>query len=238
MEKILKSITLPFYRFLTKRQVRYKILPIFTQLFSYNRKEEILQYAMGFVNFTGVEGDYLEFGTWKGSCMVSAFHISKMFKELKGMKFYGFDSFQGLPAKKGVDAQSAEFKEGDYSCTVDDVKENIKQGGVPLDRVSLVPGWFDESLNEKTRKQLPVKKASIIVIDCDLYESTVPVLKFITPYITDGTVLIFDDWYCFKGSPDRGEQKAFREWLSVNPQFKTTQYRQFGWMGNSFIMHV
>jgi O-methyltransferase len=48
----------------------------------------------------------------------------------------------------------------------------------------------------------------VIWVDCDLYESTVPVLDFITEYIQDGTVIIFDDWYSFRADPDRGEQKA------------------------------
>jgi hypothetical protein len=33
--------------------------------------------------------------------------------------------------------------------------------------------------------KLPLKKAAIIMIDCDLYESTVSVLDFITDYLQD-----------------------------------------------------
>ncbi|MCG2718374.1 MAG: methyltransferase, partial [Nanoarchaeota archaeon] len=72
---------------------------------------------------------------------------------------------------------------------------------------------------------------------CDLYESTVLVLDFITEYIQDGTIIIFDDWFSFRGNPNRGEQKAFKEWLKKNPSIKTTEFYRFGWHGNSFITH-
>ena len=105
-----------------------------------------------------------------------------------------------------------------------------------MDKVNLVKGWYDKVLNGDTKKHLSTKKAAFIFIDCDLYESTVPVLNFITEYLQSGTIIAFDDWYCFKGSPEKGEQKAFKEWLQKNPSFKALEFHKFSWSGNSFIM--
>lgn len=39
-----------------------------------------------------------------------------------------------------------------------------------------------------------------------------PALEFVTDLLVDGTILIFDDWFLFRGRSDRGEQRAFAEW--------------------------
>ncbi len=233
MKKILKSI----FVFLMKPYIRYKILPALNQTFNYNRKEKILNYCFSFLNFVRHDGDYLEFGVWKGGSLTAAYYLSKKFKNLKNMKFYVFDSFEGLPKKKGIDQLSGDFSEGDYACSLQDLKNSLKKSRIDLKRVSFTKGWFSDTLNENTRKNLPIKKAALVYVDCDLYESTVPVLDFITPYIIDGTIILFDDWFCFNGHPDRGEQLAFSEWLDKNTDISAIPYKQFGWAGNSFILN-
>ena len=71
-------------------------------------------------------------------------------------------------------------------------------------------------------------KAAIVWIDCDLYESTVPVLDFIVPFVQTGTIFCFDDWFSFAGHFMKGEIRATREWLERNPDIRLTQYRDFG----------
>lgn len=218
--------------------IRYKL--IFSGIFNAHPDEEILKHAMEYAAHNKISGDYLEFGVWKGRSFSRAYNIWKHLffnrGELKSMRFYAFDSFEGLPKIKGEDS-SGEFSTGQYLCTEDDFRKNIAAAGVDLKQVEIVKGWFDKVLNDDTKKKLPLKRAAIVFIDCDLYESAVSVLDFITDYITDGTVLIFDDWFCFKGSPERGEQKAFREWLAKNPNIKAVEYHKFNWRGNSFIIN-
>jgi len=78
----------------------------------------------------------------------------------------------------------------------------------------------------ETKRRLSLKRASLVLIDCDLYESTVPVLAFITDLLDQGTIIIFDDWYRYKGHLDKGEQRACREWLDKNPQLELSRYWQ------------
>ena len=75
------------------------------------------------------------------------------------------------------------------------------------------------------------------MIDCDLYESTVPVLDFITDIVGQGTIIIFDDWYRFKGSTEHGEQRACKEWLERNPHITLTQYWQQGPQSVAFLVN-
>ena len=195
--------------------------------------------VMGFVDDCRVEGCYLEFGGFAGYSLIVAFHAASRYRRLNSMLFFVFDSFEGLPQPVGLDAgEFLRYKRGEYACNLDLYKQNIRKQGVDLDRVTCIPGWYNETLNEELKRQLPIKKAAVVLIDCDLYESTVPALDFITDYIQDGTVIIFDDWFSYKGRLDRGEARAFKEWLAKNPSIQANEYHKVGRTGISFIMQV
>jgi O-methyltransferase len=206
-----------------------------------------------------VEGDYLEFGVFRGSTMIQAFntirtsyldrsadrtHIhSAAFRDnvrssWDAMRFFAFDSFQGLPALSGVDLQTRDFSEGKYACSQERFLARIAENGVDLSRVVTVPGWFEQTCQEDTIRRHNMKAAAIVHIDCDLYESTRVVLQFITPLLVDGTVLIFDDWFAFRGNPGLGEQRAFHEWTPSVPHLTFTQFQKEGPWRNSFIVNV
>ena len=94
------------------------------------------------------------------------------------MRFFAFDSFQGLPELKGIDKETRDFDQGKYACSESKFRENLAKAGVPLDRVVTIAGWFDQTCTEETIKKYGMKKAAIIHIDCDLYASTRTVLSF------------------------------------------------------------
>ena len=73
------------------------------------------------------------------------------------MRFFAFDSFEGLPSLTGADRQTRDFVPGKYRCSQDGFTANLRKGGLPLERVKVVPGWFDEVLNQRTiaRFELP-----------------------------------------------------------------------------------
>jgi hypothetical protein len=63
-------------------------------------------------------------------------------------------------------------------------------------------------------------------------------LDFVTDLVQDGTVVAFDDWYNFRARPDRGEQRACREWLERNPAITLVPYRDFHWAGRAFVVNL
>jgi predicted O-methyltransferase YrrM len=97
---------------------------------------------------------------------------------------------------------------------------------------------MSKHLARKSNNGLASNEPCFVLIDCDQYESTVPVLEFITDLVDQGTIIIFDDWYRYKGRPDKGEQRACREWLDKNPQFKLTRYWQQGPQAVAFLVNV
>lgn len=223
--------------FLKDPPIRYsRMFAGLRNTFDYSAREQMLRTALEFAEWSRLEGDYLEFGVWQGRTFAAAYYFAARYG-LDSMRFYAFDSFQGLPKVAAEDSNgSAEFQSGDYQWNRRDFETNLDRWRVPRNRVEIVPGWFSDTLNAKLTESLPLQKAAIVWVDCDLYESTVPVLEFLERYVQDGTVLIFDDWFCFRADPKRGEQKAFAQWLGHNPELRATPFHHFGWHGASFIL--
>jgi O-methyltransferase len=153
----------------------------------------------------------------------------------ENMRFFAFDSFQGLPEPDRVDKQGRDFAKGKFKCTQNAFRDNLVKDGVPLSKVVTVPGWFEDTCTEETIMKYGMRKASIIHVDCDLYVSAKTALDFVKPLLTDGTIIIFDDWYCFRGNPNLGEQRAFNEWKATMTDWRFTEYQKEGPYRNSFI---
>ena len=187
--------------------------------------EEILRKAMDYVEASQMNGDYFEFGVYNGASFIIA--CKESIKRKLPMKFFAFDSFKGLPESEG------RFKKGDYTAPLKGFVNKLRKHKIPLSSVNIIAGFYEDSL----KKPVKSDKASIIYLDCDIYNSTRQALDFSTNYIKDGTLLIFDEWFFNKGRKDKGVQKAFFEWLLKNPKFSYIQYQTFGFHGNSFILH-
>jgi len=197
-----------------------------------NNHQSVLDNALGIQMVNQTPGDYLEFGVFRGARMTQAYktarflakyvtsgkdpYLKKMSaKNLEEMRFFGFDSFEGLPKANEIDiaeGQEEWIGEGGFAAGLEEVKKLVPQEGIADGSIKLVPGWFNESLTAETKQKLGLTTASIVYIDCDYYESAVPALEFVTDLLVDGSILIFDDWFLFRGRSDRGEQRAFYEW--------------------------
>ena len=187
-------------------------------------------------------GDYYEFGLYAGC----SFHHAQVEADRLGlpkeMNFWGFDSFQGIP--QATNGEQTTFGAGgNYACDRATVERLHNQFGVDWSRVHLIEGWYDDTLTKTLTVEKGMKPASVVLVDCDLYQSTVPVLKFIEPLLQDRTIIIFDDWGSF-GAEDgevKGEKKAFREFLLQHPEWFAFDFMEFNWatyrnLGKAFCM--
>jgi len=118
--------------------------------------------------------------------------------------------------------------------------KTLKRAGVDRSKIDVVRGWFKDSLTNSLSKEYASKKtkASVVWVDCDLYESSTQALNFIRPFLQNGTVVIFDDWYCYHANPEKGEMRAAAEFLKENSTIKFIPYHKFGIVGNSFIVNI
>ncbi len=182
----------------------------------------------------GLEGDYLEFGIYRGFALWYAQALAKDLG-LQAMRFFGFDSFQGLPPLLAKE-QGHEFREGAYEAYRWDVERDLERYGCDPKRTILIEGWFDRTLTEATRRVHGLERCAVCVIDCDLYESTRLALRFLAPLVGRAAVVLFDDWNSFKSDPHQGERRAFAEFLAENPALRAEPLLEFGGHGQGFIL--
>lgn len=137
---------------------------------------------------------YLEFGVFKGASMR---YWSSALKHPEA-KLHGFDSFEGLPEDFDID--------GPYTRGTFNVEGAIPQ--IDDSRVQFFKGWFDAVL---PTYRLFKHDVLVIVLDADLYSSTLYVLRHLRPFIAPGTFIYFDDM----SRPDH-EPRAFKEFIKEN----------------------
>lgn len=208
--------------------------------------------AAQFVVFNQVEGDYLEFGIKKGKSFTQAYldmirfryYLPKWVPYLKkDIRFFAFDSFQGLPKPSGLDATAKtpqHWVEGGGSLGGSERSfiDALKKENVDLSQVIVVKGLFQDTLTDELKAKHHLRKTCLVHIDCDYYESTVPVLNFITDLLAEGTVIVFDDWFRYKNNPNFGEQRACKEWLKRNPQIRLTELAKHRSHSIAFIVNL
>lgn len=176
-----------------------------------------------------VQGHYVEFGVYRGETFAYALdHLAPLFPK---MNFVAFDSFQGLPSPVGID-RLGHYRSGQYAATKAEFLNTIRPSMCNPDRIRIVPGWFAQTLTPESNYGVP--SVALAWIDCDLYESTVPVLSWLTKRVEDGGVIVFDDWRCFRNKPHLGQQRACSEWLQNNSDIALRELLPVGWHGIAF----
>jgi len=163
-----------------------------------------------------IDGWYFEFGSHTGRTMRlawDAFHV------LYDWKYVAFDSFAGLPELEPIDRMPI-WRKGALTTSEEDFVRMVVKHGMPREKLVTVKGYYDESLNRELQQRFLPERAAVVYIDCDLYKSTVPVLEFIKDFLQEGTVIVFDDWFCFRGDPERGQRRAFAEFCERNPELR------------------
>jgi O-methyltransferase len=121
--------------------------------------------------------DYLEFGVFEGK---SLFYWANK-KEEPGSRFYGFDTFTGLP-----EHWNKYFGKGHFD--VDGKRPDTHDG-----RVQFFKGMFQDTLPGFLTHFSP-KNRLIVHNDSDLYTSSLFLLTKLNDFLIPGTILIFDEF--------------------------------------------
>lgn len=139
---------------------------------------------------------YLEFGVHRGES------IARWASLLPGRscRFFGFDSFEGLPEDWTVEDRKGTFSTGGAPPAIDDA------------RVSFIKGWFEDTLPGFAP---PPHARLVLHFDADLYSSTRTALLAFEPYMSVGTYLLFDEF-----SDRLHELRAFEEFWAARPGWR------------------
>ena len=156
-----------------------------------------------------VEGDIAECGVFRGATIVT----TGVHAQRHGKKVFGYDSFEGFDEDINVDLElggpeNEEKKLGGFSQTSYDlVMRKISQFNVE-DSVTLVPGFFKKTLSKSSERVY-----SFVHLDCDIYESYKTCLEYFWPRLSDGGIILFDE---YMDPPWPGCKKAVDEFCKVS----------------------
>lgn len=183
------------------------------------------------------KGDYCEFGIFKGRTL---WHVQDLVRREHdtSMRFFGFDSFEGLPAVNGPDeTEYDEFYAGQFACSIENVRRMMTRAGTDWNRTFLIKGYFCDSLTDDMADRHQLDRIAMALVDCDLYASTIDVLNFLDNRLVDGAIVVMDDWGCFRNDESRGQQLAMREFLDRSGSWRIEPLFRYGSYGQVFSMH-
>jgi len=181
----------------------------YTLKFDYSKRELLYETI---IRDQGLDSNinYLEFGVSQG---VSFRWWVDRIKD-QGAKFYGFDTFDGLPEDWGS------FKKGDMN-------NSGKPPVIDDKRVKFFKGMFQDTLYPNL-SEFNLNRL-VVHMDADLYSSTSFVLRTLTEYLLTGDIIIFDEF-----NVPLHEFKAFTEWVKNND----IKYRVIGAVNNFYQIAI
>ena len=167
--------------------------------------------------------DLYQFGVFTGRSM-RGISLALNKSNTPFRRFWGFDSFQGLPDEdlalaadaKYARAQQDNWRPGLFNAadiynvhSFHALQKQIRHY-INDTRCEFVRGFFNESLTPTLAARRGMRPALYVDIDADLYSSSLQALSwlFAMRLVVPGTVIGYDDW-TFGGA--QGEQRAHRE---------------------------
>jgi hypothetical protein len=163
------------------------------------------------IHRTGVKGDLLEAGVWRGGVSIFMKGLLRAY-QIDDRRVWVADSFRGLPEPDAqrfpieARAHRSQTMVEDYKHFAADlatVRDNFSRYDLLDDGVVFLEGWFKDTL-----PPAPISELALLRADCDYYESTMDVLKNLYPKVSVGGYVIIDDYgedrwtYCRKAVDD------------------------------------
>jgi hypothetical protein len=202
-------------------------------------KSRFYRRVFDFLTDSQIAGDYHEYGCHRARTFRMALSEARRHGQ-SDMRFFAFDSFAGLPDATSSPDHAVWQQKGALTTSQDEFMRLVHAHGIYADRVVPVAGFYQDSLSEELGKrfQTDEKPIALACIDCDLYESAVPVFRFIEPLLQEGSVLYLDDLFAgYRGSPVRGVARAFSE-FRARSRFAFVKHLDIGWWGRSYIAYT
>lgn len=155
------------------KDVRYNDFP---SRWDYQKRYQLYKWVIQKENLATEAINYMEFG-------VAAGHSFRFFMQENTnpqSRFYGFDTFTGLPEDWGP------FKKGSFS--------NNNQ----IPEINDARGKFYQGLFQQTMQpflpELDNSRRNVIMLDADIYSATLFALTSLAPYLKKGDLLFFDEF--------------------------------------------
>ena len=158
------------------RENNHKILNDFYKpIRKYNDRVKLYEHVLQKEGLAETEVNYLEFGVFGGT----SFKWWMNANNNSLSKFYGFDTFEGLPEAWGT------YGKGDMSAILPDVRDS---------RHEFVKGLFQETLFTFLSTHDIDNRRRVIHMDADLFSSTLFVLTTLAKHLQKDDIIFFDEF--------------------------------------------
>ncbi len=167
----------------------------------------------------GIAGDVVECGVLNGG---SAAAIVWGLRDT-GRRLWLYDSFEGLPVPKPVDGTAAEAYAGRCVGSVDNVRQALRIAHFPEGACLFRQGWFQHTFAEPLPEVI-----SLLHIDADWYDSVLLALDTFYDRVSEGGIIILDDFGHWEGC-----REAFYDFIGrrgLKPLFERFGHSQLFWV--------
>ncbi len=187
---------------------------------------------------TGIEGDLVECGVWRGGSMLAV--VRTLLAEGDTSRTcWLYDTFTRMPppGERDYDVwgqHASTYFEGDVDphdtegyryLPLADVQALLRGTGYPAERLRFVPGLVEETIPAQAPERI-----ALLRLDTDWYESTAHELRHLLPRVVDGGLLLVDDYGQFVGA-----RQAVDEALAeLTP---TPFLHRIDWTGRLAVLH-
>jgi O-methyltransferase len=178
-----------------------------------------LTQAVEYTHRTAIPGAIVECGVWRGGSMMA---VARTLLEAGAADrdLFLFDTYEGMSAPtdadRDLDGQSASRlldesspDEDEVWCYAgtEDVRANVESTGYPAELLHFVEGKVEETIPDRAPGEI-----ALLRLDTDWYESTRHELEHLYPRLSDGGVLIVDDYGHWEGC-----RRAVDEYFAAEP---------------------
>ncbi len=170
-----------------------------------HRKIRFLLDIRGLLVINKIQGDYVEFGVYRGEMMYAATQVIGHLID----RFIGLDTFTGLPQPQKKDAEAFVFEQPGFMASPKSFADTLLQNS----KHHLIEGDFR---TEATREALNALKPKIAVlsIDCNWPSSVEASFELARHSLQPGSIIFLDDYFVALRQPNFHEallQKACAE---------------------------
>lgn len=181
----------------------------FPSKWDYNKRFRLYESIFQSENLSGQAINYLEFGVAQGASFKWMLEKNRNAES----RFYGFDTFTGLPEDWGP------FKKGYFD-------NNSKPPEINDIRGSFHQGLFQQTLPGFLEK-MDTTRRNVIMLDADLYSATLYVLTMLAPFLKKDDIVFFDEF-----AVPTHEFKAFSDFV----QAYYTNFKLIGAANNYYFV--
>lgn len=174
---------------------------------------------------SGVPGDLIECGAWRGGATILMRAVLKA-HGVTNRTVWVADSFEGLPPpdpeKYPADAGSDLHTYETLAVSLEEVKDNFASYGLLDGQVQFLKGWFKDTL-----PSAKIERLAILRVDGDMYESTMDALKSLYPKLSVGGYVIIDDVGAVPGS--KKAVRDFRQRHGITAEVEAIDWTGIYW---------